>query len=75
MSKKPSGSLKGDGFLKPHKSEPQQQPQTQKQNQKHGAQAIKTRKKEKYEDQKLDEVWLWWRLHMTRISIQWLWCI
>jgi hypothetical protein len=46
MSKKPSGSLKGDGFLKPHKSEPQQ-PQTQKQNQKHGAQAIKTRKKRK----------------------------
>jgi hypothetical protein len=47
MSKKPSGSLKGDGFLKPHKSEPQQQPQTQKQNKKHGAQAIKTRKKRK----------------------------
>jgi hypothetical protein len=51
MSKKPSGSLKGDGFLKPHKSEPQQS-QTQKQNQKHGAQAIKT-KKEKYEDKNL----------------------
>ena len=46
MSKKPSGPLKGDGFLKPHKSEPQQ-PQTQKQNKKHGAQAIKTRKKKK----------------------------